>query len=259
MGNGYLMHLTNREELRARRQAGSARVAAARVATTPTPASTDVAGPSAPWCRRRSGQHSRQARSERRHAARVASQRDAPTSETAAAPVGERSVSGPRLPIGLRDTTTAYVASVNTNAAMRRVPPGRHILVARDPSASAGDESSQGSTDELPPATSHGYAKWDFSGVPDPVMFRRFLDATDYWFGYSDCKTPDFHRISESLYHRDSPWISGYRVQNVSQIDTQSHTSHHIKLVVHEFITSQLWSTSIQASWLNQSENSTQR
>jgi hypothetical protein len=22
--------------------------------------------------------------------------------------------------------------------------------------------------------------------VPDPVMFRRFLEATDYWFGYSD-------------------------------------------------------------------------
>jgi hypothetical protein len=69
---------------------------------------------------------------------------------------------------------------------MRRVPPGRHILVARDASTSAGDESSQGSTDELPPATSHGYAEWDFSSVPDPVMFRRFLDATDYWFGYSD-------------------------------------------------------------------------
>jgi hypothetical protein len=28
--------------------------------------------------------------------------------------------------------------------------------------------------------------EWDFSGVPDPVMFRRFLDAADYWFGYSD-------------------------------------------------------------------------
>jgi hypothetical protein len=69
---------------------------------------------------------------------------------------------------------------------MRRVPPVRHVLVARDPSASTGDESSQGSTDELPPATSHGYAEWDFSYVPDPVMFRRFLDATDYWFGYSD-------------------------------------------------------------------------
>jgi hypothetical protein len=40
--------------------------------------------------------------------------------------------------------------------------------------------------DALPPATSHGYAEWDFSGVPDPVMFRWFLDAADYWFGYSD-------------------------------------------------------------------------
>jgi hypothetical protein len=26
----------------------------------------------------------------------------------------------------------------------------------------------------------------DFSGVPDSVMFQRFLDAADYWFGYSD-------------------------------------------------------------------------
>jgi hypothetical protein len=80
----------------------------------------------------------------------------------------------------------AYVASANTDAAVRGACPGRHVPDARDPSASAGDESSQGSTDELPPATSHGYVKWDFSGVPDPVMFRRFLDATDYWFGYSD-------------------------------------------------------------------------
>jgi hypothetical protein len=69
---------------------------------------------------------------------------------------------------------------------MRRVPLGRHVFVARDPSAYAGDESSLGSLDALPPATSHGYAEWDFSGVPDPVMFRRFLDATDYWFGCSD-------------------------------------------------------------------------
>jgi hypothetical protein len=38
----------------------------------------------------------------------------------------------------------------------------------------------------LPPANLHGYAGWDFSGVPDLVMFRRFLDATDYWFGCSD-------------------------------------------------------------------------
>jgi hypothetical protein len=69
---------------------------------------------------------------------------------------------------------------------MRRVPPGRHVFVARDPGASAGDESSLGSLDALPPSNLHGYAEWDFSGVPDPVMFRRFLDATDYWFGCSD-------------------------------------------------------------------------
>jgi hypothetical protein len=48
------------------------------------------------------------------------------------------------------------------------------------------DESSLGSIDALPPASRHGYAEWDFSGVPDPVAFRRFLDATDYWFGCSD-------------------------------------------------------------------------
>jgi hypothetical protein len=81
---------------------------------------------------------------------------------------------------------TTYVASANTNAATRKARPDRHVPVARDPSASTGDESSQGSVDELPPATSHEYAEWDFSGVPDPVMFRRFLDAMDYWFGYSD-------------------------------------------------------------------------
>jgi hypothetical protein len=69
---------------------------------------------------------------------------------------------------------------------MCRVPPGRHVFVARNPDGSAGDESSLGSLDALPPANLHGYAEWDFSGVPDPVMFKHFLDATDYWFGCSD-------------------------------------------------------------------------
>jgi hypothetical protein len=69
---------------------------------------------------------------------------------------------------------------------MRRVPPGRHVFVAKDPATSAGDESSLGSLDALPPANLHGYAEWDFSDVPDPVMFRRFLDTTDYWFGCSN-------------------------------------------------------------------------
>jgi hypothetical protein len=110
---------------------------------------------------------------------------------TAAAPAGERAVSGPRFPIGLRGATTAYNANVNTM--MCRVPPGRHVYIARDPSASAGDESSLGSLDALPPANLHGYAEWDFSGVPDPVMFRRFLDATDYWFGCSDDSSTGSH------------------------------------------------------------------
>jgi hypothetical protein len=111
-GNGYLMRLTNREEIRARRQVGSAPVAAARVAATPAPASTDAAGPSASRRRRRSGQRSRQARSERRHAEIVTSQRSAPISTTTAAPAGERSVSGPRFPIGLRGATASELTSI---------------------------------------------------------------------------------------------------------------------------------------------------
>jgi hypothetical protein len=46
--NGYLMRITNRDKLHARRQAGSAPVPVAPVVATPTPASTDAAGPSAP-------------------------------------------------------------------------------------------------------------------------------------------------------------------------------------------------------------------
>jgi hypothetical protein len=148
------MRLTNREELRARRQAGSASVPAERAATTQVPAGMDDAGPSTSRRRRRSGQRSRQARSERRQAERVASQLGAPVSAATTAPMGQRTVSGPRFPIGLRGATTAYNANVNT--AMRRVPPDRHVFVARDPGASAGDESSLGSLDTLPPANLHG-------------------------------------------------------------------------------------------------------
>jgi hypothetical protein len=86
----------------------------------------------------------------------------------------------------MRGATTAYVASANTDVAARRARPIRHVPAVRNPSVSADDESSYGSTSELPPATSHGYAEWNFSGVPDPVMFWRFLDTTDYSFGYSD-------------------------------------------------------------------------
>jgi hypothetical protein len=66
--------------------------------------------------------------------------------------------------------------------------PGYHLLAARNLIAT-NDESYHGSASELPPpprATLHGYAEWDFSDVPDPVMFQRFLDGADYWFGYSN-------------------------------------------------------------------------
>jgi hypothetical protein len=117
---------------------------------------------------------------ERQQAARAASLLDALTGETRATLTGERSISGPRFPIGLRGATMAYVASTSTDAAVRRARLARHAPAARNPSASTGHKSSHGPASELPPATSHGYAKWDFSGVPDPVMFRWFLDAANY-------------------------------------------------------------------------------
>jgi hypothetical protein len=83
---------------------------------------------------------------------------------------------------------------------MRRVPPGRHVFVARDPSASVGDESSLGSLDTPPPTNLHGYAEWDISGVPDPVVFQRFLDATDYWFGCSDDSSTGSYNPARECY-----------------------------------------------------------
>jgi hypothetical protein len=45
---------------------------------------------------------------ERRRAARVASQRDAPASETAATPTEGRAVPEPRFPHGMRNAATTY-------------------------------------------------------------------------------------------------------------------------------------------------------
>jgi hypothetical protein len=58
--------------------------------------------------------------------------------------------------------------------------PGHHLLAVRNLLATTNDESYHSSASELPPATSHEYAEWDFSGVPDLVMFQRFLDTADY-------------------------------------------------------------------------------
>jgi hypothetical protein len=64
--------------------------------------------------------------------------------------------------------------------------PRHHLLAVRNLIATTNDKLYHGSASELSVATSHGYTEWDFSGVPDHVMFQWFLDAADYWFGCSD-------------------------------------------------------------------------
>jgi hypothetical protein len=73
------------------------------------------------------------------------------------------------------NTATAYASFASTDVAAYEDLPGHHLLAVRNLIATTNDESYHGSANELPPATSHGYAEWDFSGVPDPEMFQRFL------------------------------------------------------------------------------------
>jgi hypothetical protein len=89
------------------------------------------------------------------------------------------------FPHGICNAATTYTSSAGTDIAAYDDLPSYHLLAAKRLIATD-DESYHGSDSELPPATSHGYAEWDFSDVPDPVMFRRFLNAADYWFGYCD-------------------------------------------------------------------------
>jgi hypothetical protein len=86
----------------------------------------------------------------------------------------------------MRNAAAAYASSASTDVAACEDLLGYHVLAVRNLITTTNDESNYGSACELPPATSHGYAEWDFSGVPDPVMFQQFLDDADYWFGYSN-------------------------------------------------------------------------
>jgi hypothetical protein len=81
----------------------------------------------------------------------------------ATAPVGERAVPEPQFPHGMSNAAMAYASSASPDVAAREGHPGRHLLAARNLNTSTDDESYHGSTSELPPATSHGYAEWDFS------------------------------------------------------------------------------------------------
>jgi hypothetical protein len=117
---------------------------------------------------------------------RVASQRDVPINTTTVALTGEHTVPEQRFPHGMHNAAIAYALSASTDVAAYEDLHGNHLLATKNLIATTNNESYHGSASELPPAASHGYAEWDFSGVPDPVMFPRLLDATDYWFGYSD-------------------------------------------------------------------------
>jgi hypothetical protein len=86
----------------------------------------------------------------------------------------------------MRNAAAAYASSANTDVAAYEDLSGHHLLAVPNLIATTNDESYHGSASELPPATSHEYVEWDFSAMPDPVMFQRFLDVADYWFGYSD-------------------------------------------------------------------------
>jgi hypothetical protein len=121
---------------------------------------------------------------ERRRATRAVTQGDAPTKGVA--PTGEHTASEPQFRHGLRNTAATYASPVSIDEAAYEDLPGHHLLAVKNHIATTNDESYHGSASELPPATSHGYTEWDFSGVPNPVMFQRFLDAADYWFGCSD-------------------------------------------------------------------------
>jgi hypothetical protein len=72
-------------------------------------------------------------------------------------------VAGPQFPYGMRNTTTTYASSASTDVAAYEDLLGHHLLAVRNLIATTNNESYHGSASELSPATSHGYAKWDFT------------------------------------------------------------------------------------------------
>jgi hypothetical protein len=59
----------------------------------------------------------------------------------------------------------AHTSSASVDVVVREGRHGHHAPAAGNLAATTDDESYHGSTSELPPATSHGYAEWDFSSV----------------------------------------------------------------------------------------------
>jgi hypothetical protein len=69
----------------------------------------------------------------------------------ATAPAGERAVPEPRFPHGMRNATMAYASSASTDVAAQDGRPGRHLLAARNLTATTNDESYHGSATSCHP------------------------------------------------------------------------------------------------------------
>jgi hypothetical protein len=66
----------------------------------------------------------------------------------ATAPAGERVLPEPQFPHGMCNAAMAYASSASSNVAAREGRPSRHVLAARNLTATNNDESYHGSTSE---------------------------------------------------------------------------------------------------------------
>ena len=81
-------------------------------------------------------------------------------------------------PFGLRNAATTYAS---TYASAHAEPSERHQRFALDFDTTTSSHSHADSSEE-----DEARAGADFSGLRDPKSMRRFLAASDYYFGYSD-------------------------------------------------------------------------
>jgi hypothetical protein len=100
-------------------------------------------------------------------------QGDVPTDGTTS-PTGEHAAVGPQFIYEMHNAAATYASSASTDVAAYKDLPGHHLLAVRNLMATTNDESFHGSASELPLATSHGYAEYDFSDVLNLMMFQRF-------------------------------------------------------------------------------------
>jgi hypothetical protein len=153
----------------------------------------------------------------RRRATHVVTQGDAP-SDGATTPPGEHAAAGPQFPYGMHNPMATYASSTNIDVGAYEDLPGHHLLAVRNLIATTNDESYQGSASELP---SHGYAEWDFSSVPDPVLFQRFLDART-----TGLATPTTPASEAMILHASASWSLPMNMLTVQTEQGQASEMH---------------------------------